>query len=55
MTREEIISNLLDMKHSVKEDTVEDITINEAIKALEQEPCEDVPDTNVGDKAESEG
>ena len=41
MTREEIISNLLYMKHSVKEDTIEDITINEAIKALEQEPCID--------------
>lgn len=40
MTREEIISNLLYMKHSVKEDTVEDITINEAINALEQQPCE---------------
>ena len=41
MTREEIISNLLYMKRYVKEDTVADITINEAIKALEQEPCID--------------
>lgn len=41
MTREEIISNLLYMKHSVKEDTIEDITIDEAIKVLQQEPCTD--------------
>lgn len=41
MTKEEIISNLLYMKHSVKEDTIEDITINEAIKVLQQEPCTD--------------
>lgn len=41
MTKEEIISNLLYMKHSVKEDTIEDITINEAIKVLQQEPCAD--------------
>ena len=41
MTREEIISNLLYMKRSVKEDTIEDRTIDEAIKALEQEPILD--------------
>jgi len=41
MTREEIISNLLYMKRSVKEDTIEDRTIDEAIAALKAEPCED--------------
>lgn len=41
MTREEIINNLLYMKRYVKEDTIEDSTIDEAIKALEQQPCED--------------
>lgn len=41
MTGEEIINNLLYMKRYVKEDTIEDSTIDEAIKALEQQPCDD--------------
>lgn len=41
MTGEEIINNLLYMKRYVKEDTTEDSTIDEAIKALEQQSCEE--------------
>lgn len=41
MTREEIINNLLHMKRYVKEDTTENSTIDEAIKALEQQTCEE--------------
>lgn len=42
MTREEIINNLLYMKRYVKENTIEDSTIDEAIKALEQQQNKDV-------------
>lgn len=59
MTREEKRTRLirhLKYNRSIGADyLITDEDADEIIEALEQEPCEDVPDTNVGDKAESEG